>query len=194
MVNQLLKNKKIKAILKFLLSLGILYHLAMIFITPQQMSLVREKLMPYFNAYAQTLYLSSSWNFYAPNPSYYHYFEYETIDDKDNVAVFRWPPARKESKKIYLNHNRLIYHSRFFVLFGPNNIRKYFLPYLCRLHPTTKTISIKLKWENRPHFKKAKTYGPGYFSAENLDNMKEFQAVTMYCKRRKKVRNIDNFS
>ena len=186
-----IKNKKLRGILKFFLSLFILYHLAVIFITPHHMSLVHERLMPYFIPYAHTLSFYTSWDFYSPNPTYYYYFKYEVIDLKNKVRTFRWPPSRKESRRIYLNHNRLIYHARFFILLGKKSIRKYFIPYLCYLHPEAAEITMKVIFEDRPHFKKAKVFGPGFFSADNEQNMKEWLAVSSRCKRRTKSRNIN---
>lgn len=189
-----IKNKNLRLFLKFFLSLCILYHLAMIVVTPHRMSMIHEHLMPYFSSYASALSLNNSWDFYAPNPSHYYYFEYEVIDSKDKVGTFRWPPSRKESKRIYLNHNRLIYHSRFFMVLGKESIRKYFLPYLCSLHFEATEITIKAILENRPHFKKAKVFRPNFFSADNKQNMKTWFATSARCKKRGKSRNIDNMS
>ncbi len=185
-----IKNKKIRGVLKFLLSCFIFYHLAMIFIVPHRMSMIHEKLLPYFLSYAYTLSLNTSWDFYAPNPSFYYYFEYEVIDSKDKVATFRWPPSRKESKRIYLNHNRLIYHARFFMVLEKKHIIRHFLPYLCRLHPTAKEISLKVLFENRPHFKKAGTFRPGSFSAESKERFQEMFTLSSFCKRKKKARDL----
>ena len=187
------QNSKTQFIVKVFLSLFVLYHLSMIFISPHIMSLAHETLMPYFSPYASTLSLNTSWNFYAPNPAYYHYLTYEVIDSKSKVGDFRWPPKRKESKLIYLNHNRLIYHARFFIMAGPQNIRRYFIPYLCRLHPSATEITLKIILENRPHFKKAKTFKSTFFSANNQDNMKMWSApIHTRCARKKKLRHIDS--
>lgn len=180
--------------MKFFLSLFILYHLAMMFITPHYMSMVHERLMPYFTSYAYTLSFKTNWDFYSPNPTYYYYFKYEVIDSKNKVGTFRWPPSRKESKRIYLNHNRLIYHARFFIILGQKNIRQHFIPYLCYLHPEATEITMKVIFEARPHFKKAKVFGPRFFSADNKQNMKEWFTVSSRCKRRKKSRNINTLS
>ena len=189
-----IKNKKLRFFLKFFLSLCVLYHLAMILVTPHRMSMIHERLMPYFSSYAHTLSLNTGWDFYAPNPSHYYYFEYEVIDSKDKVGTFRWPPSRKESKRIYLNHNRLIYHSRFFMVLGKEHIRRHFLPYLCSLHSEATEITIKAILEDRPHFKKAKVFHPSFFSADNKQNMKTWFATSTRCKKRGKSRNIDSLS
>ncbi len=187
-----IKNKHLRRGLKSLLSCFIIYHLAMIFIVPHKMSMMHERLLPYFIPYAHTLSMIISWDFYAPNPSLYHYFEYEVIDSKDTVDTFRWPPSRKEFKRIYLNHNRLIFHTRFFMLAGKKNIRRHFVPYLCRLHPSASEITIKVIFENRPHFKKAQVFKSGFFSAKNMENMKEIVTISSKCKRSKKSRNINS--
>ena len=187
-----IKNKKLRVFLKVFLSLCIFYHLAMIFIIPHRMSMVYERLMPYFSSYANTLALNTTWDFYAPNPSHYYYFEYAVIDLRDKVSTFRWPPSRVESKRIYLNHNRLIYHSRFFMILGKQPIRKHFLPYLCSLHPEATEITIKAILEDRPHFKKAKVFRPRFFSANNEQNMKIWFSTSARCKKRGKLRNIDS--
>ena len=186
-----IKNKQLRFVLKLLISLLVIYHLAMIIVVPQRMSMIHERLMPYFSSYAYTLSLAVSWDFYAPNPSIYYYFEYEVIDAKDRVEVFRWPPSRKEFKKGYMNHNRLIYHSRFFMLLGQKRIRRHFMPYLCRLHPSAREISVKAIVENRPHFKKARVFDPGFFSAGNKENMRVWFTASSRCKRSKKTRELN---
>ena len=94
-----IKNKKLRLFLKFILSLFIFYHLVMIFVIPHRMSMVHEYLLPYFSHYADSLSLNTGWDFYAPNPSQYYYFEYEVIDSQDTVNTFRWPPSPKRIKK-----------------------------------------------------------------------------------------------
>ena len=186
-----IKNKKLRGVLKVLLSLFILYHLAMMFIVPHYMSMIHEKVMPYFKPYAHTLSFSTSWDFYAPNPTYYYFFEYEIIHSKNKVDTFRWPPSRKESKRIYLNHNRLIYHSRFFMLLGKRHIIRHFIPYLCRIHPLADEITVQVMVENRPHFKKAKILDPRGFSPDNRKNMNTVFSASSRCRKQAKSRNID---
>ena len=186
------QNKKIQFVSKLLLSLFVLYHLSMIFISPHIMSIAHEKLMPYFDTYASTLSLNTNWDFYAPNPTYYYYYQYEVIDSRSKVGDFRWPPKRKESKLIYLNHNRLIYHTRFFIMAGPRNVRRYFMPYLCRLHPLATEITLKIMLEDRPHFKKAKTFKSDFFVADNPEHMKLWSTIHSKCKRKRKTRHIDS--
>ena len=187
-----IKNPKVRVGLKFLLSVFILYHLAMIFIIPNRFSMLHEKLMPYFVPYAQSFSLFSSWDFFAPNPTKYFFYEYEVVSTKDQVDTFRWPPSREESQKIFFNHNRLINHSRFFILLGQQGIKKYFLPYLCLIHPLAKEISVKVIIENRPHFKKAKTFKRGFFSKDNKDNMSTWMQASAGCKNKSKFRDIDS--
>ena len=190
-----IKNKKLRGVLKFFLSLFILYHLAMILIIPHRRSMIHEYAMPYFPSYVHTLSLDTSWNFYAPNPIDYYYFEYEVIDSKNKVGTFRWPPSRKEVKRIYLNHNRLIYHARFFLTLHERNISQYFiLPYLCNLHSEAVEITVKVMFKNRPHFKKAKVLEPSFLSVDNKQNRKKWFSVTSKCKKRKKSRNINNLN
>lgn len=186
-----IKNKKLRVVLKLLLSLCILYHLTMIFVIPHYMSMAHEKIMPYFKTYAHTLSFSTGWDFYAPNPSYYYYFEYEIIHTKNKVETFRWPLSRKESKRIYLNHNRLIYHSRFFIVLGKRYIIKYFIPYLCSLHPLANEITVKVMVEDRPHFKKAKVLPPHRFSPDNKQNMQKWFSASSRCRKQTKSRNIN---
>ena len=186
------KNSKLHVALKVIASLWILYHLVAIFIIPHKSSLIHENLKKYFISYAQTLSFMVTWDFYAPYPSLYYYFEYEVISPKNKVETFRWPPSRKEFKSVYLNHNRLIYHARFFMLSGRKRIARNFIPYLCTLHPTAKEISLKAILENRPHFKKARMFKKGFFSQENKKNMQEWFTVSSKCKKRKNLRQIDS--
>ena len=183
------QNQKIRFIAKLFLSLFVLYHLFMIFISPHIRSLAHKKFMPFFAPYANTFSLNTSWNFYTPNPNYYYYFSYDVMDLKSKAGSFRWPPKRKESKRIYLNHNRLIHHARFFITAGPRNIRRYFIPYLCHLHPSARKISLKVKLKHRRlRFKKKSAF----FSAKNQESMEEWPDIILKCPRKKKQRQIDS--
>ena len=66
---------------------------------------------------------------------------------KQSVQHYRWPPARRESGRVFFNHNRLLAHSSFFMNVLPLSarlLRRHFLPYLCRLHPLADKVVLKL--------------------------------------------------
>lgn len=179
-----MKNKKIILSLKIIVSLWIVYHLAMILIIPNRSSMANESFRPYFISYAQSLSMNSAWAYYAPNPITYFYFQYEVIK-KQSVETYRWPPSRTESKRILFNHKRFITHSLFFWKIGAEHIRKHFLPYLCRLHPLAEEIAIKIIYENRSHFKKAKIMHVPFWPTSNK-NMQALTITSSRCRRAKK--------
>ena len=192
MIKNIFTRSFFKNTLKIFISLFIVYHLLVVFTVPHRSSLIYEKLSSYFISYAHTLGIHTGWSFYAPNPTSYFYFEYEVIDKEDQVDDFRWPPSRKESGRLMFNHNRLISHTMFFIGSGPGNLKKYFLPYLCRLHPEAKEISIQAVVENRPHFKKANVLGLKLQLPENKENMKVWYKTSKKCWRNKKSRTISS--
>lgn len=182
----LLKSTLFHIILKILLSLYIFYHLAAVFITPQRMSMLYERFRPYLISYAQTLFINGGWNFYIPRHSHYYEFEYIIKEGKNKVGTFRWPPSRKEVKRIYLNHDRLIRHSRFFMVAGRRNIKRHFIPYLCDLHPSADKIVIKAVLKRRPKLRKA-------FDSPIYNSKEEWFSFSARCSKKKKARNIDSF-
>lgn len=179
------KNPLFQIIVKIFLSIYIFYHLAVVFITPQRMSMLYERFGSYFISYAQTLFIDGSWNFYIPRRSHYYDFKYVVMEGKKKMGTFRWPPSRKEVKRIYLNHNRLIHHSRFFMIVGGRNIRRHFIPYLCDLHPSADKITVEATLKRKPRLKNA-------FNSSIYDNKKEWFSVSSKCSKRKKARNIDS--
>ncbi len=190
-INDMFRGQAVQVTLKVLVSLFIVYHLLMVFISPNRLSMIHEKLMPYFISYAHTLSMDVSWSFYAPNPYSYFYFEYEVIYTNDRVNTFRWPPSRKESKRNIFNYNRFISQTLFFMLAGPRKLRRYFLPYLCHLHPESKEITAQAIVEDRPHFKKAQVLDP-LQSLYNKENMKVWYKAFRRCYHKKKSRSIDS--
>ena len=190
-INDMFRVQSVQVTLKVLVSLFIVYHLLMIFISPNRLSMIHEKLMPYFISYAHTLSMDVSWSFYAPNPYSYFYFEYEVIYKNDRVNTFRWPPSRKESKRNIFNYNRFISQTLFFMLSGPRELRRHFLPYLCHLHPESKEITAQAIVEDRPHFKKAQVLDP-LQSLYNKENMKVWYKASRRCYHKKKSRSIDS--
>ena len=191
-ITNLFRGPAVQVTLKLLVSVFIVYHLLMVFISPNKLSMIHEKLMPYFISYAHTLAMDVGWSFYAPNPYSYFYFEYEVIYKNDRVNTFRWPPSRKESKKNIFSYNRLISHTLFFMLSGARNVRKHLLPYLCHIHPESKEITAQAIVEDRPHFKKAQVLDPMSLSPQNQENMKVWYKTSRRCYHKKKSRSIDS--
>ena len=187
-----MKNKNSIPFVKIIVSLLIGYHLIMIVIMPNRQSMLYDTLRPYFISYARSFSMDSIWAYYAPNPITYFYFKYEVIKKK-SVETYRWPPTRRESKRVLFNHKRFISHSQFFLIMGANNVRRHFIPYLCRLHPLAKEIAVKVVYESRPHFKKAKIMDLDFWPISNK-NMQEALLTTGRCRRNKrsKMRDINS--
>ena len=190
-VTDLFRGPSVQVTLKVLVSGFIVYHLLMIFISPNRLSMIHEKLMPYFISYSHTLSMDVSWSFYAPNPYSYFYFDYEVVYKNDRVNTFRWPPSRKEFKKNIFSYNRLISHTLFFMLSGARHVRRHLLPYLCHIHPESKEITAQAIVEDRPHFKKAQVLDPTQ-SLYNKENMKVWYKASRRCYHKRKSRSIDS--
>ncbi len=186
-----MKNKNSISFVKIIVSILIVYHVAMILVVPNRQSMLYDVLRPYFISYSRSFSMDAVWAYYAPNPVTYFYFQYEVIKKK-SVETYRWPPTRKESKRVLFNHKRFISHSQFFLIMGAPNIRKHFIPYLCQLHPLAKEIAVKIIYEDRPHFKKAKVMKLAFWPTNNK-NMKEVFMAAAPCRRKKssKVRDIN---
>ncbi len=152
-----MKKKNLKTsipFLKIILSLWIVYHLLVIIIMPHKQSPSYLFFRPYLTSYARSLSMDSNWKSDTLDPGRYFYLEYD-VTRKNSIETYQWPPSRKESKRVFFNHNRLIAHSRFFLNIRKRYIRRAFLPYLCRLHPSAEEISLRVLLKKHSYSKKA---------------------------------------
>lgn len=199
-------------------SLWLVYHLMVIVIMPQPLSLLYAPLKPYLMPYAHTLNLSNIWSFFAPNPDHYSYFEYDVYYEnpvrvkntakrrrgkkarrlkarRQNKKTFIWPLSRKESERMSQNHNRLIFHSIFFYnTHSPRTVRKHLLPFLCRLHPQGLRVVARAMRTDRPPFSKARGKNYSFHSMVYRGRGKpveKFQTARR-CPRNKNLRQIDS--
>ena len=208
----------IRVLAKGLVSLWVVYHLVVIVIMPQPLSLLYAPLKPYLMPYAYTLKFSNIWSFFAPNPDHYSYFEYDVYYEssvrhqktkkgrrgkrsgrfktpRQNKKTFIWPLSRKESERVSLNHNRLIWHSIFFYhRSSPRTVRRYLLPFLCRLHPRGLRVVARAMRVKRPPFSKARGKNHSFHSMVYRgrgEPVEKFQTARR-CPRNKNLRQIDS--
>jgi hypothetical protein len=167
---------KKRRILKVLLSLFVVYHIAAVLLMPNPDSFLTQEIGFLFRGYASTLGLNTPWRFFSPEPSSHVYFEYDLMPEGAEGGAHRWPPA---SRRGYLadNYMRLIYNSRF-VTSSPERIEKFLIPWLCRLHPGTEEVSLRTLSEELVSLQKARLIGG---PLEKLYDVKTWSQVPYAC-------------
>ena len=135
-----------KTVLKVLLSVWILYHLAVIVILPNAGSFLARQGTNLLIPYGNTLGLNASWNFFSPDPAHTMYLAYRVRFDDENGNEVKEPlegflPPEKDQIVLDSSKRRLLYAMRFLVL-DPNRLNLLMGPWLCRQHPGASEIAI----------------------------------------------------
>ncbi len=204
---KVMQNPVLLRVLKVLASVFVLYHLMVMVIVPHPSSLLYKTFSPYLMFYAGTLNMAGSWDLFS-HPGSYIYFEYEVRGQKTKKTrrkkrrvktskTFIWPPSRKESDRLYFNHNRLIFHTRYFYQTrSPALLRRHVLPFLCQLHPQAKSLSLKAFSMPQTPYRKARSHRNYSFDFRVHRTGKkqahlEFE-VKALCANRDHIRSIDS--
>lgn len=204
---KVVQNSVLHKLLKILASLFVVYHLMVVVVMPYPSSLLYKTFSPYLMFYAGTLNMAGSWDLFS-HPGSYIYFEYEVRGQNTKKTgrkkrriktsqTFIWPPSRKESDRIYFNHNRLIFHTRYFYkTHSPTLLRRHFLPFLCQLHPQAKSLSLKAFRKDQIPYQKARSH-KNYSFDFMIHRKRKKQAhlqfeVTALCANRDHIRSIDS--
>lgn len=139
-----MRKLNLSRFLRLILSIFILYHLAVITVMPNPGSLLGRKFSRYLADYANTLGINTTWQFFSPGPAPVFYLEYdvEGADLDAETESFQLPPKRRAS---YYDefYNRTLYSMRFFVLAPIETFERFFVRWLCKQHPEAETLSIR---------------------------------------------------
>lgn len=143
-----------KGIIKIVLSLFVVFHLAVILILANASSYWGRNWQTVLLPYANTIGLNATWNFFSPDPAhtmFYNvtmYFENEFGEDKKDSVDEYFPPERE---KIVVNSSRrrLLYSMRFLTL-NQERIGQLLVPWLCKRHEATR-VRVKLEISEIPY-------------------------------------------
>lgn len=148
-----------KKALKLILSLWIVYHIAVIVILANGSSILGRSygwlLVPYANA----LGLNSTWNFFSPDPAHTMYLEYRVRFEDEQGNETREPiegylPPEKDQIVVDSSRRRMLYAMRFLML-DQNRLHALMAPWLCRQHPGASEITIAHEMQAIPSFDRA---------------------------------------
>ena len=140
------RSQKI-TILKILLSVAIIYHVAVTFIMPNSSSYLGRASSNYLLPYANLLGLNTTWNFFSPDPANTIFFEYsvrfeDQLGNELREAIHGVLPEEKESIVTDSSRRRFLYAVRYLML-DPHRLELLFAPWLCRAHVGASRVSIK---------------------------------------------------
>jgi hypothetical protein len=141
-----MRKHNLSLILRVLVSLFLLYHLAAVLILPNPSSMLGRKYSRYLADYANNLGINTTWQFFSPGPAPTFYLEYEIetgseeLDEEPQTHQF---PERRRASFYDELFNRTMSAMRFFVLAPEETFERFFVPWLCNKHPGAKRISIR---------------------------------------------------
>lgn len=122
--------------LKVLLSLFIIYHLAVILLMPNGNSFVGRKYQNLFLNYSNAISLNTTWNFFSPDPAHTMYLKYTVFFENDlgeeiKEAVRGYYPEEKSQGTIHPAKRRDMYLMRYIML-DQRRLDYFILPWMCR--------------------------------------------------------------
>lgn len=142
-----------KSWIKGLLSLWIVFHLAVILVLPNGSSYLGRLWGNYLTPYANALSLNSTWNFFSPDPVHTMYLHYR-VDYESKESTEGYLPPEKDQLVVDSSRRRFLYAMRFLLL-DSTRFETLLGPYLCRQNPGASKISIRHVLETLPSLDKA---------------------------------------
>lgn len=162
-----MRKLNLSRFLRFIISVFLLYHLAVVLIMPNPGSLLGRKFSRYLTDYANTLGINTTWQFFSPGPAPVFYLEYdvESEDLDAETPSFQIPPKRRAS---YYDefYNRTLYSMRFFVLAPVETFERFFVRWLCKQHPEAVSLAIRTVGEPVKNIERAQ-------GEESFDDLSE---------------------
>lgn len=154
-------RKDKRTVLKIVLSLFILYHLAAVTILPNGSSMIGRKLSWLFLPYANPLLFNRTWQFFSPGPMSAFYLEYNLATNEgfaadEARAPFIYPPHRKNAALDDFYMRTLAGMRMIATQEGP--FEDYFIPFLCRLHPQAVALDLRSVLEELPPIEKSEPF------------------------------------
>lgn len=146
MMNQAEKPPS-KKWLQFLISLFLIYHLAVIMVLANSSSFLARRLSPLILPYANFFQLNTTWNFFAPDPAHTMFVKYKIEFNDDNGNEIKEPvigfiPPEKKRIVIDSSKRRFLYAMRF-LLMDNNRMQTILGPWLCRENPGASRIFME---------------------------------------------------
>ncbi|MEI7972735.1 MAG: hypothetical protein WCH11_00035 [Bdellovibrio sp.] len=146
-------------ILKALASFWILFHLAVLLITPNSSSFLGRRYSVFFTAYANQLGFHNMWNFFSPDPASAMVFQ-STIrflnkeGEEVRESVVQMVPPTEEKMVMDSTERRILYATRFFFV-NPDLIQKSFVPWQCRRFSGASRVGVLLRVHMTPNLDQA---------------------------------------
>lgn len=154
--------KKAKLLLKVLLSLWIVYNIAVMLIMPNVGSYLGRSLSRFITPYAGAVGLSAGWDFFSPDPAHTLYIEYTVyfpdsekgVDGEVREPIEGYFPPEKNQPVHDPVRKRDLYATRYMAL-SPKRLRVVFGPWLCRQYPGASQVNARIIIETVPSLDKA---------------------------------------
>lgn len=149
--------KKARLLLKFFLSLWIVYNIFVMLIMPNVGNYLGRTLSRFITPYAALMGLNAGWNFFSPDPAHTMYLEY-TLQYPELAPSVEKPmqdlvegvfPPQKNLPILNPLRKRDLYAARFMAL-DPKRLRVIFAPWLCRQNPGVSDVEVRLIVETVP--------------------------------------------
>lgn len=138
----MMKDLRSLTIFKILISVWVVFHLLCVFITPNSLSHLGVRFQGILSPYMNTLALSNSWNFFAPEPGPPPTFlDWELINSRGEVVSTGRLPDTPDPFFLRERQNRRITLSRF-LLSDTARIDRMLIPYLCRKHSEISSVRV----------------------------------------------------
>jgi hypothetical protein len=143
--------------IKALLSVFLLYHLFTVILLPNSSSLAGRQMSRYVIPYGNLFGFNTTWQFFSPGPAPTFFLEYEieTADSYDLPPEEpRQYPDPRQGYSWSESFNRRFYGMRFFAL-DTFRLERFFIPFLCRMHPEAEFVTVQGIFEKIPAIERA---------------------------------------
>lgn len=146
--------------LRNILTLFLLYHLAVIILMPNSSSILGRRWGNLIAPYANMLGMHATWEFFSPDPPHPFYFDYsvyfETSEGEEKKPpVDGFFPEWRTERTLHPNKIRLKNAVRFFAL-SRESVEQAFIGYLCRKYPDANRVKVRQVTEVVPPLEQAK--------------------------------------
>lgn len=166
--------------LKTILSVFIVFHLACIFILPNPESMLYRATAPVVTTYGNLLGMNTTWRFFSPNPMI-RYMEYTVFYRDANKrlmsSVYRYPRIYTE-EKFFENYSRKLNNSMYMMM-HKDHLRDNFGKILCSWHPEAEVISVAARGRVFPNIEKSQLISGG---RSELGEVQTQSVVDIQCK------------
>lgn len=103
----------------------------------------------FYTPVANTIGLNTTWNFFSPDPAHTMYIKYNVFFEdaygktlQEPIEAY-YPESKDQGNDFRLDQKRASYVMRFLV-FEPSRIQKFFVPWMCRRHPSSSKIQVEV--------------------------------------------------